>query len=163
MSLSLILARVVLTVGQLYVGQKRSTRKMVADSTLVDGSSLKKKQPFFNVHLFMQQWILSVTFWDLWLMQLLGVHFDIREELEGRKHKQPTFCNPTCVKTRFHCSHVVYLKCVSDRVEFSSIYGNTKHSVGAVCGCASTEWFGHRRYVWTQRHQENFWKESIMY
>lgn len=39
---SLILARVVLTVGQLYVGQKRSTRKMVADTALVDGSALKK-------------------------------------------------------------------------------------------------------------------------
>lgn len=87
MSLSLILACVVLTVGQLYVGQKRSTRKMVADSTLVDGSSEKKHTAlFFNVdHLFMQQRILSVSFGDLWLTQLLAVHFVKREELVEQK------------------------------------------------------------------------------
>lgn len=89
MSLPLILARVDLTVGQLYVGQKRSTRKMVADITLVDGSSLKNKKHtplFFNVdHLLTQQWILSVTFWDLWLKQLLGLRCDEREESVEQK------------------------------------------------------------------------------
>lgn len=33
----------------------------------------------------MQQWILSVTFWDLSLMQLLGVHFDKMEQLVEQK------------------------------------------------------------------------------
>lgn len=52
MSLSLILALVVLTVGQLYLGQKRCARKTVADATLVRVSAEKHTR-----HLFMLSFI----------------------------------------------------------------------------------------------------------
>lgn len=140
MSLSLILALVVLMVT-LYLSQKRSPGKM----------------PPWYVYAFEN---IQNIFLLLFIYATVNiVNYRWHNGTEWRteqRHTQPTCFvkkkrkkNPTN-NNIFHCSHVVYQRCVSDSIEFSSFYGYTKPSGVAVCRSTSTKWFWHWGYVWTQ-------------
>lgn len=122
MSLFLILALVVLTVGQLYLGQNHSAGKMVTDTTLVCVCTCMCVCTLLKTYiipflLIIYSWNDEYCQFDLWIMQLLGAHWHLwwngtvvngRRKNGTKRRKQPA----CLVKSNFRGSHVVYLRCV---------------------------------------------------
>lgn len=151
MSLPLILAPVVLTVGQLYLGQNHSAGKTVTDATSVCALSAQNhtqhrfRRIIYSCRNEYCQLPFQVFFF-FWIMQPHGAHSHLwwnGTVVDGgggkdgvRRHKQPA----RLVKKAISEAVMLYIVGIDRQ---SCFYRNAEPSVGAVCRSASTKWFGH--------------------